>query len=136
MKVEILVKRKSSPNPQGFQAGDIITIQPAGHKWGKGDLEVGEVVLMDLACPCPEGEWKKDFRCSQCRHNGIKWATEDVKVGDIADVNDACPLVQYENPETQFKMVLDSKGFPTVEKYNWVHKRRYKVDLISKKHRG
>lgn len=86
--------------------------------------------MLDLPCPF-KGLWKRDFRCSQCKYQGIKWDSPNPIVGDVALINDVCPIVKHEGPDTKFRLALDSKGFPIIENYNWVHKKAYKIDFSS-----
>jgi len=128
--VEALIKCQApqGDNPKAYEVGDIITIQPAGHGWGTGDLQGKIVVCVDLDLPCG-----KDFmvkkRCSQCEYQGIDWGDKTaLETGDTGTPKITCPKEKYIQADVTFEYELTEKGIPTVNS-TLNKKKRAKIDL-------
>jgi len=127
MKVEMLVRVHDN---NGYTQGDIITIQPAGHGWGRGDLTGNIVVVTDMDIPCGE-DWKVKKRCSSCEHRGVIWDTEKPSVGDIAVVKNTCPAIYHQSVDADYILSLAANGVPELKTNTFRSKRMSKLDLSS-----
>ena len=104
-KVEVLVQAATK---------EIITIQPSGHGWGKGDLTGRFVFCTELDLPCGDA-WKKSIRCSQCEHMGLDWGTLTPSVGAKGVAKMSCEQMKYAAAEVSAELELDIHGIPQVK---------------------
>jgi len=125
-KVEMIIKAQTPLNDSGTQRYDILAIQPAGIKWGVGDLRGKVCIAMELDLPCG-GDFMTKKRCSECEHSGIVWKDEIVKEGSLGYPRITCPVQKYLSPEAEFTLELNIHGIPTI-KTNLLKKHAYKLD--------
>jgi len=142
VKVEILVRALEATDPEGGQRYDILTIQPAGHGWGNGDLTGRFVFCAELDTSCGSDFMIKK-RCAGCEELAeIIWNEDPPELGTKGCRNQTCEVqkllaakVEYEFIAPTSKGISYDSGKPEeVEldminyKETFIHKFKAKID--------